>query len=334
MSRLEYTIESVLDIPLWEKMQDRLAELTGTAIICIDIKGNPVTKHSSRTEFCSIIRENPISRKRCFRCDALAGVEAVRRGRPYIYLCHCGIVDVAVPVMVGDIYLGAVMFGQVRLLNKDREKAVRLVNEISSILPQEDAARQEMLQKYELLPEMDYDQIVLIAEYINDMVHYIVDRAVKSRTRDETYKWLMSTNTEQLSEEMEIQEILPQEDQLRRTGALPVKPSSVVYPAVVYIRDHLQQEISMREMAELCHLSPSYFSRTFNKETGESFVNYISSRRIQLAKELLRDTGKSITQIADEVGYDNISHFIAVFKRTEGVTPSVYRSTGKRKIFS
>ena len=148
MSRFEYTIENVLDIPLWEKMQDRLAELTGTAIVCIDIKGKPVTKHSGRTAFCSIVRENPVSRKRCFRCDALAGVEAVRRGRPYIYLCHCGIVDVAVPVMVGDIYLGAVMFGQVRLRHKDREKAERLVNEISSILPQEDAAQQEILRKY------------------------------------------------------------------------------------------------------------------------------------------------------------------------------------------
>ena len=335
MSRPEYTIESVLDIPLWEKMQDRLAELTGTAIICIDIKGKPVTKHSGRTEFCSMIRENPIACKRCFRCDALAGVEAVRRGRPYIYLCHCGIVDVAVPVMVGDIYLGAVMFGQVRLLNKDREKAVRLVNEISSILPQEDTARQEMLRKYELLPEMDYDQIVLIAEYIHDMVRYIVDRAVKSHTRDETYKWLMSTSAEPLSDETVIQEILPQEERGPwQPEALPIKPSSVVYPAVVYIRDHLQQEITMKEMADLCHLSPSYFSRTFNKETGESFVNYISSRRIQLAKELLRETGKSVTQIADEVGYDNISHFTAVFKRTEGVTPSVYRSMGRRKNFS
>ena len=47
MSRFEYTIENVLDIPLWEKMQDRLAELTGTAIVCIDIKGKPVTKHSA-----------------------------------------------------------------------------------------------------------------------------------------------------------------------------------------------------------------------------------------------------------------------------------------------
>lgn len=61
MSRFEYTIENVLDIPLWEKMQDRLAELTGTAIVCIDIKGKPVTKHSGRTEFCSIVRENPAS---------------------------------------------------------------------------------------------------------------------------------------------------------------------------------------------------------------------------------------------------------------------------------
>ena len=85
----------------------------------------------------------------------------------------------------------------------------------------------------------------------------------------------------------------------------------------------------MKEMADLCHLSPSYFSRTFNKETGESFVNYISSRRIQLAKELLLETGKSISQIAEEVGYDNISHFTAVFKRTEGIPPSVYRSSEK-----
>lgn len=237
--------------------------------------------------------------------------------------------------MVGDIYLGAVMFGQVRLRHKDQEKAERLVNEISSILPQEDAAQQEILRKYELLPEMDYDRIVQVAEYINDMVHYIVDRAVKSHTRDETYKWLMSANAEQPSEEIQIQELLPQEEHRpQQTGVLPVNPSSVVYPAVVYIRDHLQQEITMMEMADLCHLSPSYFSRTFNKETGESFVNYISSRRIQLAKELLLETGKSISQIAEEVGYDNISHFTAVFKRTEGITPSAYRSSKKRKKFS
>ena len=84
----------------------------------------------------------------------------------------------------------------------------------------------------------------------------------------------------------------------------------------------------MKEMAAPVPPQPSYFARTFNKETGESFVNYISSRRIQLAKELLLETGKSISQIAEEVGYDNISHFTAVFKRTEGIP---LPSTGRRK---
>lgn len=106
MARHNLDLSSLLDIPLWEQVQDQLAEFTGTAIITIDYKGNPITKHSCRTEFCSVIRENPIFRKRCYRCDALAGLEAVRLGRPYIYLCHCGIVDVAVPVLVGDRYLG------------------------------------------------------------------------------------------------------------------------------------------------------------------------------------------------------------------------------------
>lgn len=322
MARREFDMQSILDIPLWEKMQDQLAKLTGTAIICIDMKGNPVTKHSCRTEFCSVIRENPISRKRCYRCDALAGLEAVRLERPYIYLCHCGIVDVAVPVMVGDKYLGAVMFGQVRLMNKDAEKAVRLVNEISSFQAREDDARKDLLEMYERLPEMEYERIVQIAELIESIVEYTVDRALKSRSRDEAYRWMLSANGEQT--EAEIQEILEPRSAQEPEQSL-VKPSSAVYPAVAYLRDHPRENVSMKEMADLCHLSPSYFSRLFNRETGETFVNYVNRQKIRLAKQELRGTNKSINQISSDVGYLNVSNFIAVFKRLEGVTPSVYR---------
>lgn len=205
MARTDFDMKSILDIPLWEKVQDQLAKVTGTAIICIDLKGNPVTKHSCRTEFCSVIRENPVSRKRCYRCDALAGLEAVRLERPYIYLCHCGIVDVAVPVMVGDRYLGAVMFGQVRLMNKDAEKAVRLVNEISSFQAEEEAARKDLLEMYERLPEMEYERIVEIADLVDSIVRYTVDRAVKGRNRDETYQWMLKMNAEEEGARTEIQ---------------------------------------------------------------------------------------------------------------------------------
>lgn len=327
MARTDFDMKSILDIPLWEKVQDQLARATGTAIICIDLKGNPVTKHSCRTEFCSVIRENPVSRKRCYRCDALAGLEAVRLERPYIYLCHCGIVDVAVPVMVGDRYLGAVMFGQVRLMNKDAEKAVRLVNEISSFQAEEEAARKDLLEMYERLPEMEYERIVEIADLINSIVKYTVDRAVKSRNQAETYQWLLKMNAEEEGARMEIQElrapVSPQQASARAQDS--VKPSSAIYPAIAFIRDHPRENVSMKEMADLCHLSPSYFSRLFNREIGESFVNYVNRQKIELAKEQLRGTSKSVAQIAGDVGYLNVSNFIAVFKRMEGVTPSIYR---------
>lgn len=327
MARTDFDMKSILDIPLWEKVQDQLAKVTGTAIICIDLKGNPVTKHSCRTEFCSVIRENPVSRKRCYRCDALAGLEAVRLERPYIYLCHCGIVDVAVPVMVGDKYLGAVMFGQVRLMNKDAEKAVRLVNEISSFQAEEEAARKDLLEMYERLPEMEYERIVEIADLINSIVKYTVDRAVKSRNQAETYQWLLKMNAEEEGARTEIQELrAPVSTQQSDTRAQdPVKPSSAIYPAIAFIRDHPRENVSMKEMADLCHLSPSYFSRLFNREIGESFVNYVNRQKIELAKEQLRGTNKSVAQIAGDVGYLNVSNFIAVFKRMEGVTPSLYR---------
>lgn len=327
MARREFDLSALLDIPLWEKVQDQLAEITGTAIITIDFKGNPITKHSCRTEFCSVIRENPVFRKRCYRCDALAGLEAVRLERPYIYLCHCGIVDVAVPVMVGDRYLGAVMFGQVRLPGGDSDaKVERLVNEISTFQAESEHARKDLLEKYERIPEMEYERIVQAADLINSLVNYIVDRAVTKQNESQTYNWLLRANADTLAQGGgEIQELRQPEPQAKENQELPVSKSSAIYPAVNYIATHPGATISMNEMADLCHLSPSYFSRLFSREMGEGFTNYVNRRKVEIAKRELRNTSKSISQIATELGYLNISHFINLFKRFEGITPLVYR---------
>ena len=127
--------------------------------------------------------------------------------------------------------------------------------------------------------------------------------------------------------DIEIQEIRELESPTPANSQeqLPVKPSNAIYPAVVYIHNHPRDNISMKEMANLCHLSSSYFSRRFSQETGETFVNYINRQKIELAKVQLRGTNKSVAQIAGDVGYLNVSNFIAVFKRIEGVTPSLYR---------
>ena len=328
MPKRDFDIKSVLDVPRWEKVQDQLAKLTGTAIISIDFKGNPVTKHSERTDFCSVIRENPVSRKRCYRCDALAGLEAVRLERPYIYLCHCGIVDVAVPVMVGERYMGSVMFGQVRLPNKDKEKAVRLINEISTFHNEDENSAKELLEMYERLPEMEYSRIVEIAELIGSIVEYVVDKAVSYRDREQTYQWLLRTSSENVDEIQEINTGLFSGEKSRNEDedeGESVPKSSPVYPAVEYIKNHLDKKLTMSEMAQLCRISQSYFSRMFTTTVGENFTNYVNRQKTQRAKKLLRDTYKSVTQISTELGYGDVSTFIRLFKRFEGVTTQVYR---------
>ncbi|MDY4491203.1 MAG: PocR ligand-binding domain-containing protein [Candidatus Faecousia sp.] len=314
MAKNEITLASLLDIPLWESVQDQLANLTGTAIITVDYKGTPITRHSGRTEFCSVIRENPVYRKRCFRCDALASLEAVRLGKPYIYLCHCGIVDVAVPVMVGDRHLGAVMFGEVRL-SEPNTQVVRLVNEASA-LPSEGNVL-EVLKKYEQLPTMSYSRVEEIAGLISAIVHYIIDRAVTARHEEQTLQWLLQSAGSNPSKAAPVAaETVPE---------VPVPKSSPLYPALSYLNANPDTSCSMNEMAELCHLSPSYFSRLFTREVGEGFTTYVNRKKISLAKQQLRSTTKSVHQIASDLGYLNVSHFINLFKQFEGVTPTVYR---------
>lgn len=327
MAKRDFDLNTLLDVPLWESVQDQIAEFTGTAIITIDFKGNPITKHSCRTDFCGVIRENPVFRKRCYRCDALAGLEAVRLERPYIYLCHCGIVDVAVPVLVGDRYLGAVMFGQVRLANSDTDaKVERLVNEISSFPSECDSSRQDLLEMYDRLPEMEYSRIVQIAELISSIVNYIVDRAVKNMNDAQTYRWLLRMSAKDAaSQSSDIQELQAPAEEDAEVAKLPVSKSSAVYPAISYIASHPGKAVSMTDMADLCHLSPSYFSRLFHREMGEGFTNYVNRQKVELAKVQLRSSNKSISQISSELGYLNISHFINLFKRFEGITPLMYR---------
>ena len=109
----------------------------------------------------------------------------------------------------------------------------------------------------------------------------------------------------------------------RSEGDVP--KSSPIYPAIAYLQDHRQELVAMSDMAQLCHLSPSYFSRLFRRETGETFINYMNRQKVQWAKEMLKNSNTPVSQIAAELGYMDSSYFINVFKRFEGTTPLVYR---------
>ncbi|MEK0316472.1 helix-turn-helix domain-containing protein [Cohnella sp. 56] len=98
-----------------------------------------------------------------------------------------------------------------------------------------------------------------------------------------------------------------------------------VAEAYRYVSSNLGRRISLEEVAELLHLNASYFSRFFKKETGATFIEYVTKQKMERAKELLDQTGHSVGEICELLGYDNQSYFIKTFKAHAGVTPAEYR---------
>lgn len=92
-----------------------------------------------------------------------------------------------------------------------------------------------------------------------------------------------------------------------------------------YIRNHIQEEISMSDIAEVVYLNPQYMVRMFRKQEGISILEYITDTRIELASKLLRETNDSINQVAGLVGYANYSYFSRVYKKVTGMTPQEYK---------
>jgi AraC-like DNA-binding protein len=97
--------------------------------------------------------------------------------------------------------------------------------------------------------------------------------------------------------------------------------------AVVYLNDHLSEDVSIERLAAIANYSPAQFRRLFTKLMGQSPSAYIANIRINNAKVLLKTTDKRISDIAVEVGFFDHSHFIRTFRKLVGATPAEYRKS-------
>lgn len=95
--------------------------------------------------------------------------------------------------------------------------------------------------------------------------------------------------------------------------------------AVAYIREHIYQKLSRKEVAEHIHLNPEYFSKLFRKETGLSFKDFVLKEKMKRAAQLLSNSKLPIGIIASKIGFDNFSHFSQTFKHYYGSPPQEYR---------
>ena len=102
--------------------------------------------------------------------------------------------------------------------------------------------------------------------------------------------------------------------------------SEVITASMTYINNHYKQDLSLEDVAEFAGFSRYYFSRSFKKQTGYSFKDYLCQKRLQVAVDLLIRTDKSMKDVALESGFGSVATFNRVFREKKGCTPTQFRA--------
>ncbi|CAM3337102.1 MULTISPECIES: response regulator [Paenibacillus] len=99
----------------------------------------------------------------------------------------------------------------------------------------------------------------------------------------------------------------------------------LVHNVICYIENHIQDNVTVKQLAELFQINSSYLSVLFKKETGRTITDFVQETRINKAKELLRDPFVKVYEVAEKVGFQTTAYFTFLFKKMTGVTPQEFR---------
>jgi transcriptional regulator GlxA family with amidase domain len=108
---------------------------------------------------------------------------------------------------------------------------------------------------------------------------------------------------------------------------LPDGSADTLAELIGWMERHLDQQVTVAELAALAHMSPRTFARRFVQETGTTPLRWLTGQRILLAQRLLEDTDESVDEVAWQAGFGNATAFRHHFHAWRGTTPAAYRRT-------
>jgi AraC-like DNA-binding protein len=116
---------------------------------------------------------------------------------------------------------------------------------------------------------------------------------------------------------------------LASPAKMEIQEDDPVEQAIQYIQLHSCEDISLDTLSYIVRLSPSYFSHMFKRKTGYAPSEYVLKTRMEKAMLLLVHSHKTVSEIAEEVGYGSSAAFINIFKRKIEMSPKTYRKMNK-----
>ncbi len=195
-----------------------------------------------------------------------------------------------------------------------------------------DSFQQSVLEYLENVVEKDDLSLRFMADlhraFTEVLLTYLVERNIDSGTvftGDLPYDRYMNTYTRLEDFENMVAFVA---EKLRDSSGVP---EDVIGECSRFIKEHIDENISVTEIAGRVGLSPEHLTRLFRKGTGYSIKEYLIREKVEASKMFLRTTLLSVTEIAGHVGYDNYSNFIKIFKKYVGCSPVEYRKIQEKK---
>lgn len=186
-----------------------------------------------------------------------------------------------------------------------------------------ETALKELNDSFRSLPEASFERVAPIVHYL--CIHLLREmRAMEVINRDEELAvWSQIDQHHGIRETLQVINRLVDQS---LDSVMKKKTSDVLMlSARDYIERNLSTELSIDLLADYLGISGSYFSLLFKQHVGETFVEYVTKQRMEMAKSLLALSDKSVTQVGQMVGYAERRYFTRVFSKYTGMLPSEFR---------
>lgn len=328
MNSNDNKLHLIFDKDLWSDTQKHIAIVTGITTQLIDTHGNAITDYSVKNSFCELVMKDQIQGKLCKKCKSRGALEALQNDKPYIHLCPFDLIEISVPIVINQEYLGSISGGQVRLMIPEAGDHLEHLVEPKKSL--EYIENPNVNKLYNNLNKMNCTDIMAVARLLTSLTNYLVKYSLEPMMNRSNLNKCQNENN-RIYNSTDMTNVNPNNIKTKNSffnSEVPdkyVPKNQLLQPVFTYIYNHKGENVSLTDAACLCNLSSSYYSRLFTKEIGINYSLFVNQLKIEWAKELLETTDLSIIHISCELGYNDSAYFIKMFKRYVKDTPAKYR---------
>lgn len=328
----ESLIEGNFDTPLLRKLSDLAADLAGVRFIVVfprdegwqqTVPSGP----AGAPEFCRLIQSTEEGRRQCRMCHVLMTVAACSGG-PTERRCHSGVSVLVSPITEGKEGAFAVLSTCTFTSAADRLSWKETRNRVRKLGLKPD----ELADAYDALPQLTPGKIKTARAIMAAAGDAVQDIQTRVGLENE-----LSSLRNSLRSKPRTRDIVEHELRVSAEAPRPATGNEIVLagdeekpPLLIEVVAKLATEkpgmpFSVEEIAAAARITPNHFSSTFHQYMGKCFTEFLSERRIALAKELLRDLTLNIGEVALKSGFDDPGYFARRFRQKTGMSPRQWR---------